>query len=71
MPLAKVDTRSDEERSKHNARMKRYYTNNPEQRLKIIQKLKEKYAADESYRTLVKERNRVRRIRLKEIRNID
>ena len=56
MPLPKVETRTDDERLKHNIRMKRYYLNHPEQRDKIKSKLNEKYATDESYRLLVKER---------------
>jgi hypothetical protein len=66
MPLPKVEHRTDDEREKHNTRMKRYYANHPEQRQKVIEKIKDRYATDEAYRELVKERTKQRRLRLKE-----
>lgn len=53
MPLPKVDTRTDDERARHNAKMKRYYATHPEQRQKSIDRIKEKYHSDPEYRERV------------------
>ncbi len=71
MPLPKVEHRTDDDREKHNNRMKRYYSNHPEQRQKVIDRIKDRYATDEAYRELVKERTKQRRLRLKEITHPD
>ena len=55
-------------RSLHNERMKRYYIAHPEQRWKLIQKIKNKYNTDEAYREKVKERSRLYRLRQKELK---
>ncbi len=66
MPRAKVEHRSDKVREQHNICMKRYYINHPEQREKLIEKIKNRYATDETYRELVKQRSKERRLRLKQ-----
>ncbi len=65
MPRAKVEHRTDQIREQHNIRMKRYYSNHPEQREKLIEKIKNRYATDETYRELVKQRSKERKLRLK------
>lgn len=65
MPLPKVDGRTDEQRAKHNERMKRYYANHPEQRQITINRIKERYATDPEFRERVKTQARERKAKLR------
>ncbi len=71
MPLPKVDGRTDEQRAKHNERMKRYYANHPEQRQIAINRIKERYATDPEFRERVKTQARERKQRLKDTKTDD
>lgn len=58
MPLPKVDTRTDEQRARHNAKMKRYFANHPEQRQRKAEQVKARYHSDPEYRERVRVRAR-------------
>lgn len=61
MPLPKSDARTDEQRARHNAKMKRYYEAHPEQRQKAIDRIKTKYHSDPAYRERVITRAKAQR----------